>query len=148
MRIIALALLLAGILQAGAAAALGLQPMRAEGATPGGAKAFYINVLNPFDYAVQYELTLLEPDLQTPAGRAAISRSLLTVPPGRSQRVVLTFDIDEASDERTVRLCAFDPSNVGDVLVRVCGTYTGYRFGSERHRRALSPQSAQRTGGQ
>ncbi|WP_316015616.1 hypothetical protein [Roseobacter sp. HKCCA0434] len=136
---VALALAIALGLGGTSALAVGLAPLRNEGPTPSRDKAFYVNVINPYSRAMEFRLDLYERDLSTPAAGASLPMRTLVVPPRSSRRIVFNFTIGGGSDERTVRLCAHSTEDLGTVMPRVCGTYVGYLYGSERHRRSLLP---------
>lgn len=121
-------LCLAGFL-AGVAAGQGLAPLRKEGSTPGERKAFYVNVLNPYNRPMTFELTPMEPDFATPAPDAWVRPNKVTIAPQKGRRVTFFFQIPAEMKERKVALCVMAPGLDSAVLPRVCGTYTGRRIG-------------------
>ena len=114
---------------AGAAQGQGLSPLKKAGTTPTDRKAFYVNVLNPYDRPMRFVLDVKEPDLETPAERAWVFPREFPVAPAKGRRVTLIMEIKNDQPDRTVSLCVMAPDLKSHVLPRVCGTYIGRRFG-------------------
>ena len=123
-RVIAAALVLA-LAQAGAAAAQSLSPMRNEGETPSLIKGFKLFVGNPYKGRMIFEIIPMDPKFRVRAADAAVNFPELTLAPGMTRQIIVTFRIDPAIKERTIGVCVQPKSIAGTVLPRVCGTYTG-----------------------
>ncbi len=134
------------VVAASEVAAQGLSPLRREGETPGDRKAFYISVKNPYPKALTFRLEPMELDHQNLAPNAWVHPNKVTIAPNRGRRVTLIMEIPKNETERTISLCVTIPSLESAVLPRVCGTYTGRRFGAGRHDRSVSAQPAKWTG--
>lgn len=128
MRTVVLSAVLAGVFVT-SATAQSVSPLRKEGTTLTDRKGFYINVGNPYDRTMVFDLAPMEADYATPATRVAVRPRVLRLAPGRSKRVTFMFEIQKDQKERKVALCVSPTNLEGAVLPRVCGTYTGVRLG-------------------
>lgn len=111
------------------AAAQSLSPLEKAGATPSDRKAFRLVVGNPYSRRMTFVLVPTEPDYSTPARGVVVNHPRLTLAPGYSRQVIVTFDIDPARGERTIALCVMPEAIDGPVLPRVCGLYAGRMAG-------------------
>lgn len=111
------------------ALAQSLSPLEKSGLTPSDRKAFRLQVGNPYDHKMTFELVALLPDYQTPTDGVVIKPARLTMAPGFTRPVIVTFDIDPAKKERTIALCVTPAALDGPILPRVCGRYTGRMAG-------------------
>lgn len=111
------------------AAAQSLAPLEKTGVTPSDRKAFKLTVGNPYKSRMTFVLVPLAPDYQTPIKGVTIQPAQLTMAPGFSRQVIVTFDIDPAKKERTIALCVMPKALDGPILPRVCGRYTGRMAG-------------------
>ncbi len=102
-----------------------LSPMRNEGETPSQIKGFRLYIGNPYKTRMTFEVLPMEPGFRVPAANAAVNFPELTMAPGTTRQVIVTFRIDPAIKERTIGVCVQPKSIPGTVMPRVCGTYTG-----------------------
>lgn len=124
------ALVAAAFLSAGPALAQSLSPLEKSGPTPSDRKAFRLQVGNPYDRRMTFLLVPMLPDYQTPASGVVIQPAELTMAPGFSRPIIVTFDIDHKKRERTIALCVMPKALEGPILPRVCGLYTGRMAGA------------------
>lgn len=130
LRPVALALVAAtGLAMAAPAAAQSLSPLEKTGVTPSDRKAFKLTVGNPYERRMTFVLVPLAPDYATPIKGVTIQPPELTMAPGFSRQVIVTFDIDPTKKERTIALCVMPKALDGPILPRVCGRYTGRMAG-------------------
>jgi hypothetical protein len=130
LRPVALALVAAtGLAMAAPAAAQSLSPLEKTGMTPSDRKAFKLTVGNPYERRMTFVLVPLAPDYATPIKGVTIQPPELTMAPGFSRQVIVTFDIDPTKKERTIALCVMPKALDGPILPRVCGRYTGRMAG-------------------
>jgi hypothetical protein len=122
--------LAAGLAVANLAAAQSLSPLTKSGVTPSDKKAFKLIVGNPYDRRMTFVIVPLAPDYQTPIDGVVIRPAELTMAPGFSRQVIVTFDIDHNKRERTIALCVMPKALDGPILPRVCGRYTGRMAGA------------------
>ncbi len=113
----------------GAAHAQSLSPLQKAGDTPSARKAFRLVVGNPYNRRMTFSLVPMQSDYVTPTTGAVVNYPRLTMAPGFSRQVILTFDIDPAKKERTIALCVMPENLDGPILPRVCGLYTGRMAG-------------------
>ncbi len=109
----------------GTAAAQSLSPMRGEGVTPSLVKGFRLTVGNPYKAKMTFVVLPMDPRFTTLAADAEVNFPELTMAPGMSRQVIVTFKIDPALKERTIGVCVQPKDIQGTVLPRVCGTYSG-----------------------
>ncbi len=109
----------------GMASAQSLSPMRNDGETPSAIKGFKLLVGNPYKTKMTFVVIPMDPKFRTVAADAAVNFPELTMAPGLTRQVIVTFRIDPAVKERTIGVCVQPKSIEGTVLPRVCGTYTG-----------------------
>lgn len=121
--------LLAGLAAAAPTLAQSLSPLEKSGLTPSDRKAFRLQVGNPYDHRMTFVLVPLLPDYETPTANVVVKPAELTMAPGFSRQVIVTFDIDPAKKERTIALCVMPKAIDGPILPRVCGLYTGRMAG-------------------
>lgn len=106
-----------------------LSPLEKSGLTPSDKKAFRLQVGNPYDHKMTFVLVPLMPDYQTPIDGVVVKPAKLTMAPGFTRPVIVTFDIDPTKKERTIALCVMPAALDGPILPRVCGRYTGRMAG-------------------
>jgi len=111
----------------GAAAAEGqsLSPMHSEGTTPSDIKGFRLTVGNPYKTRMTFVIIPMDPKFQVVAQDAQVNFPELTMAPGFSRQVIVTFKIPAPRKERTIGVCVQPKDLESTVLPRVCGTYTG-----------------------
>ena len=124
LKIIAIALIAATAL-VGPAAAQSLSPMRNEGETPSQIKGFKLFVGNPYRTRMTFLVLPMDAEFRVIAADAAVNFPELTMAPGMTRQVIVTFRIDPGIKERTIGVCVQPKSIAGTVMPRVCGTYTG-----------------------
>jgi hypothetical protein len=117
------------LLLATPAAAQSLSPMHADGATPSDTKGFRLAVGNPYPGRMVFEITPMDPKFRVAAADAAVNFPVLTMAPGTTRQVIVTFKIVPPQKERTIGVCVQPKNLAGTVQPRVCGTYTGRRLG-------------------
>ena len=109
----------------GAAAAQSLSPMRNEGDTPSLVKGFKLYVGNPYKTKMTFEVIPMDPKFQVAAADAAVNFPEISMAPGTTRQVIVTFRIDPTQKERTIGVCVQPKDIEGTVMPRVCGTYVG-----------------------
>ena len=111
----------------GAAAAEGqsLSPMHSEGTTPSDVKGFRLTVGNPYKTRMTFVIIPMDPKFEAVAQDAQVNFPELTMAPGFSRQVIVTFRIGPSRKERTIGVCVQPKDLESTVLPRVCGTYTG-----------------------
>jgi hypothetical protein len=109
----------------GAAAAQSLSPMRNEGDTPSLVKGFKLYVGNPYKTKMIFEVIPMDPKFQVAAADAAVNFPEISMAPGTTRQVIVTFRIDPTQKERTIGVCVQPKDIEGTVMPRVCGTYVG-----------------------
>ena len=109
----------------GAAAAQSLSPMRNEGDTPSLVKGFKLYVGNPYKTRMTFEVIPMDPKFEVAALDAAVNFPEITMAPGTTRQVIVTFRIDPTQKERTIGVCVQPKDIEGTVMPRVCGTYVG-----------------------
>lgn len=110
---------------AGAAGAQSLSPMRNEGDTPSLVKGFKLYVGNPYRTRMTFEIIPMDAKFRVLAADAAANFPEITIAPGTTRQVIVTFRIDPQLKERTIGVCVQPKAIEGTVMPRVCGTYTG-----------------------
>lgn len=117
----------AAMLLMGAGAALGqsLSPMHNAGATPSDIKGFRLTLGNPYKQRMTFLVIPMDTSFRTAAADAAVNFPEVTMAPGTTRQVIVTFKIDAVRKERTIGVCVQPKDLPGTVLPRVCGTYTG-----------------------
>ena len=110
---------------AGAAFGQSLSPMHNSGATPSDIKGFRLTVGNPYKQRMTFQIIPMDPKFRTVATEAAVNFPEVTMAPGTTRQVIVTFKIDAVRKERTIGVCVQPKDLPGTVLPRVCGTYTG-----------------------
>ena len=109
----------------GTASAQSLSPMRNDGETPSMIKGFKLFVGNPYKSRMTFDILPMDPKFEVAALDAAVNFPELTMAPGTTRQVIVTFRIDPQLKERTIGVCVQPKSIEGTVMPRVCGTYTG-----------------------
>ena len=122
---IVIAALAALALLCGSAAAQSLSPMRSAGDTPSLVKGFRLLVGNPYKTRMVFRILPMDPQFRVPAADAAVNFPEITMSPGTTRQVIVSFRIDPAIKERTIGVCVQPKAIEGVVMPRVCGTYTG-----------------------
>jgi hypothetical protein len=110
---------------ASTASAQSLSPMRNDGETPSLVKGFKLIVGNPYKGRMTFEVVPMDPEFRVLAADAAVNFPEITMAPGTSRQVIVTFRIDPQIKERTIGVCVQPKTIEGTVMPRVCGTYTG-----------------------
>ncbi|MEP7241332.1 MAG: hypothetical protein ABI697_10645 [Devosia sp.] len=123
-----LAIALAAGLAATAAAAQSLSPMTNSGTTPSDVKGFRLLVGNPYKQKMVFVVVPMDPRFEIAAEDAMVNFPELTMAPGMSRQVIVTFRIDAQHKERTIGVCVWPKQVDGPILPRVCGRYTGKRL--------------------
>ena len=119
----------AGLAFATPAAAQSLSPLEKSGVTPSDKKAFRLTIGNPYERRMTFVIVPMLPDYDTPTDGVVVKPAEVTMAPGFSRQVIVTFDIDPAKRERTIALCVMPKALDGPILPRVCGRYTGRMAG-------------------
>lgn len=127
--VIAALFLALGLAIAAPALAQSLSPLEKSGLTPSDRKAFRLQVGNPYERRMTFSLLPMLPDYETSAKGVVIKPAELTLAPGITRNIIVTFDIDPAKKERTIALCVMPKAMDGPILPRVCGLYTGRMAG-------------------
>jgi hypothetical protein len=117
--------LLAGAFFASLTSAQSLSPMHNEGETPSQVKGFKLFVGNPYRTKMTFRVLPMDPGFKALAVDAAVNYPELTLAPGITRQVIVTFRIDPRIKERTIGVCVQPKSIAGTVMPRVCGTYIG-----------------------
>jgi hypothetical protein len=113
------------LLLTGTAAAQSLSPMRNDGETPSLVKGFKLYVGNPYKMKMTFEVIPMDPKFEVAAADASVNFPEITMAPGTTRQVIVTFGIDPTQKERTIGVCVQPKDIEGTVMPRVCGTYTG-----------------------
>lgn len=121
--LVAAALLVFGL--AGVATAQSLSPMHNTGTTPSNIKGFKLFVGNPYKQKMTFQVIPMDTKFRTVAQDAQVNFPEITMAPGTTRQVIVTFKIDAVRKERTIGVCVQPKDLAGTVLPRVCGTYTG-----------------------
>lgn len=108
-----------------AAAGQSLSPMRNDGETPSDIKGFKLYIGNPYKSRMVFEVIPMDPKFEVAALDAAVNFPEITMAPGTTRQVIVTFRIDPRIKERTIGVCVQPKQIEGTVKPRVCGTYTG-----------------------
>lgn len=109
----------------GTATAQSLSPMRNEGETPSQIKGFKLVVGNPYRTKMTFVIVPMDPEFRERAADAKVNFAEITMAPGASRQVIVSFRIDPQLKERTIGVCVQPKDIEGLVIPRVCGTYTG-----------------------
>ena len=107
------------------AMAQSLSPMHKTGTTPSQTKGFRLQVGNPYDAAMIFEIIPMDTQFRSTAPSAVVRPSEIKLAPGFSRSVLVAFDIAPGTKERTIGVCVQPKNFDGPVFPRVCGTYTG-----------------------
>jgi hypothetical protein len=99
--------------------------MRNEGDTPSLVKGFKLYVGNPYKTKMTFEVIPMDPKFEVAAADASVNFPEITMAPGTTRQVIVTFRIDPTQKERTIGVCVQPKDIEGTVMPRVCGTYTG-----------------------
>ena len=118
------------LLGAEAAQAQSLSPMRNQGTTPSDTKGFKLTVGNPYKTRMTFMIVPMDPKFEVVAQNAEVNFPELTMAPGFSRQVIVTFRIPAPQKERTIGVCVQPKDLESTVLPRVCGTYTGKLLGA------------------
>jgi hypothetical protein len=132
MQLTPIAIAVAFALAAAPAAAQSLSPMHAAGATPSDVKGFRLTVGNPYPGRMTFVVLPMDARFRVAAADAEVNFPEVTLAPGSSRQVIVTFRIDPSRKERTIGVCVQPRDLDSTVLPRVCGTYTGRRLGAGR----------------
>ena len=114
-----------GLSLAWAAQAQSLSPMHNSGTTPSNIKGFKLFVGNPYKQKMTFLVIPMDTKFKTVAQDAQVNFPEVTMAPGTTRQVIVTFKIDAVRKERTIGVCVQPKDLEGTVLPRVCGTYTG-----------------------
>jgi hypothetical protein len=110
---------------AGTASAQSLSPMRNDGETPSMIKGFKLYVGNPYKTSMTFVIVPMDPQFRVQAADASVNFPEITMAPGITRQVIVTFRIDPQIKERTIGVCVQPKAIEGTVVPRVCGTYIG-----------------------
>ena len=124
MKPIVTALLMLGVSVA-MAHAQSLSPMHNTGTTPSNIKGFKLVIGNPYKQKMTFQVIPMDTKFRTVAQDAQVNFPEITMAPGTTRQVIVTFKIDAVRKERTIGVCVQPKDLGGTVLPRVCGTYTG-----------------------
>ena len=116
---------LALVVLTGPVCAQSLSPMRKSGFTPTDTKGFRLDIGNPFRKPMTFVIVPMDTKFNTIAEQAMVTPSEARLPPGGTRSVVVQFRIPPAYKERSIGVCVYPKDLEGQVLTRVCGTYTG-----------------------
>ena len=116
---------LALLLMSVPASAQSLTPMRQSGFTPSDVKGFRLEIGNPYPKPMTFVIVPMDTKFSTIAGQAVVTPSQARLPSGGTRSVVVQFRIPPAYKERSIGVCVYAKEIEGQVLPRVCGTYTG-----------------------
>ena len=119
-----------GLAIAAPALAQSLSPLEKSGLTPSDRKAFRLQVGNPYERRMTFALLPMLPVYATSAKGVVVKPAELTLAPGITRNIIVTFEIDPAKKERTIALCVMPAALDGPILPRVCGRYTGRMAGA------------------
>ena len=111
-------------------AAQSLSPMHNAGPTPSDIKGFRLNIGNPYRTAMTFLVLPMDQKFRSRAAEAQVNFPEITLAPGMSRQVIVTFKIDPTRKERTIGVCVQPKDLESTVLPRVCGTYTGRMAGA------------------
>lgn len=114
----------------GAALGQSLSPMHNSGVTPSSIKGFRLTVGNPYRQKMTFQIIPMDTKFRIVAADAAVNFPEITLAPGTTRQVIVTFRIDAVRKERTIGVCVEPKDLPGTVLPRVCGTYTGRLLGT------------------
>lgn len=113
------------------AAAVGLGPLVADGATLSDRKGFYLTLINPYPSRERFRLYGVELDNETPVARVLIPMRMVVLGP-KSQRKLLVIDSGLMPGEtHRFRVCAerVEPAGKAFIHARVCSKLTARRRG-------------------
>ena len=110
------------------AGAQSLSPMHSSGTTPSDIKGFRLAVGNPYSGRMSFDIIPMDPEFRVAAADAEVNFPILTMAPGTTRQVIVTFRITPSRKERTIGVCVQPRNLAGTVQPRVCGTYTGRRL--------------------
>ena len=112
----------------GTAQAQSLSPMRKTGTTPSDVKGFKVVVGNPYDKPMVFEIIPMDPAFAVVAEHAVTRPAEVRLAAGQSRSVTVAFKIADGDEKRTIGVCVQPKEIEGNVLPRVCGTYTGIKL--------------------
>ena len=115
---------------AAVAQAQSLSPMENSGTTPSTVKGFKLTIGNPYKTRMTFLIQPMDAQFKTRLLDAEVNFPQLTMAPGYSRQVIVTFPIDPQRKERTIGVCVVPKDLAGPVLPRVCGRYTGKLLGA------------------
>ena len=116
--------------------AVGISPLRKDGATVGPAKAFYLTVINPYAQPMQFVAYLDGRKNGSPAaaqegGQAqdgvVISPARMTIKGGGQRRILVLLKELAPGSSREARVCAELAQQKGMINARVCSTLVAHR---------------------
>lgn len=120
--------LLALLISAAPAFAVGLSPMKNEGLTDGDAKGFWLTVSNPERQSRTILVTAFSMTEETGVSRVVIIPEHLLVGPERTQRVLVIARSLQPDERFAFRVCAETPPHPEETLhARVCSKLTAHR---------------------
>lgn len=119
-----------GLACSGGALGQSLSPMHNSGPTPSDIKGFRLTVGNPYRQRMTFLVIPMDTKFTIAAADAEVNFPEISMAPGTTRQVIVTFRIDAVRKERTIGVCVQPKDLPGTVLPRVCGTYTGRRFGA------------------
>lgn len=111
------------------ALAVGLGPLSKSGVTDGPAKAFYLDLRNPYDHSETFQSLAFEHDGETPAANVAIFPSTTTLAANGGRRLLVIARNLRPGESYTFRVCASRPPKPNEtVYARVCSKLTARRI--------------------
>lgn len=109
--------------------AVGLGPLAKVGVTDGPAKAFYLDIRNPYDHSETFHSAAVEWKTEDPATRVTVFPSVITLSPHGTRKLLVIADRLEPGESYTFRVCAFRPPKENEtVYARVCSRLTARRL--------------------
>jgi len=113
------------------AAAVGLGPLTAEGLTDGPRKAFYLNIMNPYPVAAEFETQTVDYDDEMPVSRVQVIPSTIKLGAGRMARLLVIANDLAPGEMFKFRVCAERSTLPEGVAInaRVCSKLSAHRVG-------------------
>lgn len=108
-------------------AAVGLGPLSRSGMTDGADKGFWLTVMNPEKEPRSFRVYALDQDWQ-PIETVELRPKMPRIAAGRQSRVLAIVRGLEPGESRTVRVCAEEEYQEGQIHARVCSKLTARRL--------------------
>lgn len=110
------------------AMAVGLGPLGRSGLTDGPAKAFWLNLSNPYREPREFRAYAIEPNSDTAVTGVEIRPATVRLGGGRQRRLLVILDTLAPGETRTVRVCAELAQAEGTIHARVCSKLSARRL--------------------